>query len=272
MATRLWAVIAAAVVVVLAAAAGLYLWTRPSAPPPPAVAPAAPPAPAPAPAPLAQFPVPGAEAPADALQAPVVPPQELAASFARGLGALVDPAAAARFIGADDLVRRVVATVDNLAGDELPMRVRAVLATPGTFAVRADGDGFVIDPANARRYEPLVRFVESIDTRAAVALYAAHYRLFQGEYRGQGGPGRYFNDRLIAAIDHLLATPRVDGPIRLVQPRVLYRFADPALESLSAGQKAMLRLGPQNGDRLKAKLRALRAELVRSPGAAASSR
>jgi hypothetical protein len=121
-----------------------------------------------------------------------------------------------------------------------------------------------IAPDNARRYEPFVRFVESVDVRRAADLYARHYRLFQGEYRGQGSPDRYFNDRAVAAIDHLLATPEVSGPVLLVQPKVLYRYADPALESLSAGQKALIRMGPDNAARLKVRLRALRAEIART--------
>jgi hypothetical protein len=129
----------------------------------------------------------------------------------------------------------------------------------------------MIDPANTRRYEPFVAWVESIDARRAAALYVKHYALLQGEYRGQGSPNRYFNDRLVSAIDHLLATPEPAGPIALVQPKVLHRHADPALESLSAGQKALLRTGPQNMARLKAKLRALRAEVTK-PGGAGPSR
>jgi hypothetical protein len=45
---------------------------------------------------------------------------------------------------------------------------------------------------------------------------------------------------------------------------VLYEFEDPQFEALSAGQKAMLRLGPENAQRVKAKLRALRAEIAAS--------
>ena len=50
-------------------------------------------------------------------------------------------------------------------------------------------------------------------------------------------------------IDHLLATPEIEGPIRLVQPKVLYEFADPELEARSAGQKLLLRMGAANAAR-----------------------
>ena len=77
-----------------------------------------------------------------------------------------------------------------------------------------------------------------------------------------GYPSGYFNDRLVAVIDHLLDTPEVKGPIKLVVPHVLYEFADPALQERSAGQRAMLRIGPENAARLKAKMREVRAALV----------
>jgi hypothetical protein len=44
---------------------------------------------------------------------------------------------------------------------------------------------------------------------------------------------------------------------------VRYEFADPALESLSAGQKMLLRTGAENHQRLRAKLVDLRARVAR---------
>ncbi|HKO66785.1 MAG TPA: DUF3014 domain-containing protein, partial [Burkholderiaceae bacterium] len=52
--------------------------------------------------------------------------------------------------------------------------------------------------------------------------------------------------------------PDVKAPIVLVQPKVLHQYADPELEALSAGQKAMIRVGPDNASVLKAKLREIR--------------
>jgi len=249
---------------------GMYRLLVPASPPvrgpvPAITAPAPPvlPAPGAMPEPAVAFPLPG-EAPEVAMQAPAEAPEDALAAFLKDLVAAFDPAAFARFIGTEDLVRRVVATADNLSADELAMRVRAVRATPGSFVVIRQGDTITLSPENARRYEPFVRFVESVDARRAADLYTRYFRLFQGEYRGQGSPNRYFNDRAVAAIDHLLLAPEVSGPVQLVQPKVQYRFADPALESLSAGQKAMIRMGPENAARLKAKLRTIRAEITRA--------
>jgi hypothetical protein len=43
---------------------------------------------------------------------------------------------------------------------------------------------------------------------------------------------------------------------------VRYEFVDPQLQSLAAGQKILLRVGPANERRLKAKLAQLRAALL----------
>jgi hypothetical protein len=47
---------------------------------------------------------------------------------------------------------------------------------------------------------------------------------------------------------------------------VRYEFADPALEARSAGQKMLLRMGPQQRQSLKAKLSEIRAQITRAPG------
>jgi hypothetical protein len=85
--------------------------------------------------------------------------------------------------------------------------------------------------------------------------------LFQQAYEDLGNPQRDFNARLLEVIEHLLMTPDVQGPVKLVQPSVYYRYADPKLESLSSGQKLLLRMGPDNEAAIKAKLREIQAVL-----------
>jgi hypothetical protein len=120
------------------------------------------------------------------------------------------------------------------------------------------GDNLAIAADNSTRYAPVVALVHAIDSKQLVAIYIRFDPLVQQAYRDLGYPDGYFNDRLVAVIDHLLATPSVKQPIALVQPKVLYQYADPELEALSAGQKAMLRIGPENAAVVKAKLREIR--------------
>ena len=101
--------------------------------------------------------------------------------------------------------------------------------------------------------------------RRLADVYLRFYPLFQRVYQDLGYPNGYFNDRLVQAIDSLLATPQPAGPIELTRPNVMYTFADPALEARPAGQKMLLRMGPENAAVIKAKLTELRAIITAAP-------
>jgi len=133
----------------------------------------------------------------------------------------------------------------------------------GAFRTSGPEESTVVAPDNAARYTPYVRALEAVDSAKLVALYVRFYPLFQQAYAELGYPSRYFNDRVFEVIDHLLATPDVRGPIALVQPKVMYEYADPALQDLSAGQKMLVRMGPENEAKVKAKLRELKKALSR---------
>jgi hypothetical protein len=165
----------------------------------------------------------------------------------------------------DDLVRHIVVTIDNLPEQKVAEKIRALKPVPGKFAVQGSDVAPVLDPANYARYESLVKLLASTDTKQLIATYTRYYPLFQEAYESLGHPPEYFNDRLVVVVDHLLETPEVHDPVRLVQPSVYYQFADPQLESLSAGQKALIRMGSANAAQVKAKLREVRRGLLAQP-------
>ena len=167
----------------------------------------------------------------------------------------------ARFFVPEGLVRRFVATIDNLPRKTAAVRLMPVKPVPGTFVVSGNEKGIEIGAGNALRYRPYVLAMEAVEAKRLVAAYVRLYPLFQTAYQELGYPNGYFNDRLVHAIDDLLAAPDIAAP-RLVQPKVLYEFADADLEQRSAGQKMMLRMGTGNAARVKDKLRAIRRELT----------
>lgn len=167
------------------------------------------------------------------------------------------------FLNTTGFVRRVVVTVDNLPRKKAPERVWPVKPIAGRFATTLRDGEIYLNPDNYRRYEPFLTLMESVDTRKLVALYLRLYPLFQQAYEELGYSKRYFNDRLIEAIDDLLATPDVKGPIKLVRPWIMYEFADPGLEARSAGQKILIRMGSGDATRVKIKLREIRQQVTR---------
>jgi hypothetical protein len=262
--------------VIAAVAYGGWRWweARRATPPPepvaatpgPAPQDGAPPAPPAAAASGPQFPVAQSNQP--------LPP--LADSDARvrtALAELLGSKAVASFLQTDGFVRRSVATVDNLSRTQAPPSRWPVQPTPRRFGAKGEGDAQTIDLDNSARYTPFVLFAESVDPAKAAALYRELYPLFQQAYEELGYPGKYFNDRLVAVIDHLLQAPEPAGPLRVkltevkgdvpaAQPWTRYEFADPQLEALSAGQKTMVRMGLVNERRMKSRLKELRAQVA----------
>lgn len=240
-----WLAVAAIGVVAWLGAFSFRHWLEPASLPQPPLQVGERPAPPPAAEPAIRHPL-------DAPAAAALPTLENSDSMMRdSVAGLIGGQAFADLVVPAQLVRRIVATVDNLPRSTAPTRVMPLNPVPGAFSV----DGYA-------RYAPYVRVLEALDAHALVQGYARAYPLFQSAYEELGFPGKYFNDRLIVTIDDLLAAPELDAAPELVRPRVLYEFADPDLETRSAGQKMLLRMGRDNATRVKAKLWEIRRELL----------
>jgi hypothetical protein len=162
------------------------------------------------------------------------------------------------------LIDKTVATVDNLTRGRVAEKIRPLGRLPGNFVVTAAGDTgpFYLSPENYSRYDVLVNMLSGADLDELVATYRRFYPLLQEAFTQLGYPDGYFNDRVVAVIDHLLATPEPAEPIRLLQPHVLYEFADPQLEALSGGQKLLIRMGPDHISQVKAVLTEVRTRIA----------
>jgi hypothetical protein len=158
----------------------------------------------------------------------------------------------------EQVIRHIVVTVDNLPRTKVAEQMRPVKPTGGETVTVANGDTITLSADNYARYAPFIKLVQNTNTQQLGALYLRYYPLFQQSYEDLGYPGQYFNDRLVQVIDHLLATPDLRGPIELKQGKVFYEYADPALESRSAGQKLLMRMGADNAAVIKKKLRELK--------------
>lgn len=173
-----------------------------------------------------------------------------------------------RYVNMQDFVHRLVVTVDNLPRELVPSQMSVFQRVPGLLEVdKSTPATMTLGPENFRRYDGLVAFLDTLDPGTLVRLYLRFYPLLDQEYKTLGYPQARFHDRVINAIDDLLAAPSPAGPIELIQPKVLYRYADPALQNLSAGQKIMIRVGPDHAAKLKQMLRRLRSSLLgQAPG------
>jgi hypothetical protein len=252
----------AAAVVVIAGGTLYYLHSRNMALPSVQVAATQPPAETPA-EPAAMHPLPEGQDSASSAPLPALADSDapLSDAFAKVAGA----SAVKDYLLPENIIRHLVVTIDNLPRQKVAVAKRPTAPVAGSFV--ADGDELhaTLDPQNFARYQPMVAVINKTDMHQLAAVYVHYYPLFQQAYQNLGYPNGYFNDRLVQVIDDLLAAPQPTGPIALVRPNVMFTFADPALESRSAGQKLLIRMGPDNAAAVKVKLKELRAAITAAP-------
>src|SRR5438445_8866013 len=152
-----------AAVIALVVAAGVYL-LRPGAPPPPPAA--SEPSPAPPTAPKGpQYPV------APQASAPLPPLAASDPTLIEALGRLLGAEAVSALIVPQDLIRNIVATVDNLPRDHFARRLSPLRSASGLLKVTGADDKLAIAPGNSGRYGAFVAAFTHADPAGVVALY-----------------------------------------------------------------------------------------------------
>jgi hypothetical protein len=256
------------VVVIVALAFGALIWWKRSDAPEPVTAPL----PAQQSSPTAEqqprTPEPAPEVDAGVDEAPL-PPLDDADSTVRsevlaasGAAATNGDSTLATWLGQDDLIRRFAVLANNAAKGEYPWRQLGFLAPTERMPVIVDDDGRIqVDPKGYARFDRFVDTVTSVPPSAAASLVKRYSPLI-AEALGELGEGE--TDALAtvrAGIDEALATPVIEGPIELTQPKVFYQYADPEVENLPPLQKQLLRMGPENVKQLQAYLTEVKALL-----------
>lgn len=187
--------------------------------------------------------------------APVVPALAESDPFVRErLAPLGLPA---DWVAQDQLVRRLAVLVDNATRSELPHKQLQFLRPEGAYRV-VEREGRVYpDPANAARFDPLLDLLESIAPTTAAALIGKIEPILAAALR-ELGTRDSTRQVVLEAIDRALEAPEPPRDPVLVQPKVLYQYADPALEALPPLDKQLMRLGPRNHARMRTYLTELR--------------
>jgi len=159
----------------------------------------------------------------------------------------------------DDLVRRLVATVINLAEGASPADQLGFLRPAEGFRASRSAGRWFVDAASFRRYDLLTEVVLSVDAAAAARLLAELHPLLDQAYGEIGDPSSSFDATLARAVANLVAVPIPDGEPELVRQGTQWTWAQRELERRTAAEKHLLRFGADNARRLQAKLRELAA-------------
>lgn len=171
------------------------------------------------------------------------------------IAALQNGAQLLGYLADDQIVRKFVVFVENISRGEFPQSGLPYKAIQSPMPVRnLDQNLFVMDESAPNRFDQVLSTFLAVDTEAAIGLYRMLSPLFQQAYAEIGFRNESFDDALRTAINSVLRTSDVDGPFQLVKPSVMFLFADSSLENMQAVNKQLIRLGPENTEKLKSKL------------------
>jgi hypothetical protein len=236
------AILAVAVLAVAALLIGFFVWRRQASETRPASAAAAP--------------ATQASEPIAQPQAIPLPPLDETDPVVRQLvGALSSNPVVASWLATDGLLMNVVVVTTRIAEGKPPARELKAIGPIEPFQQpRRTRGTMVLDEASYRRYDRYASAVEGLDAAAVGRLYATLKPRIDDAYM-RTGYGGTFEDVLTQAITQLLGVPVTEGPIALKPVGIGYGYSDARLEDLSASQKQLLRMGPDNVRKIQSKLR-----------------
>jgi hypothetical protein len=190
-----------------------------------------------------------------------LPPLDSTDTLVRELvGGLSSHPVIASWLATDRLIVNFVTVTGRIADGKTPVAELKALGPVAPFRIRNTHGGATIDPASYRRYDRYAQAVSAIDARGAAHVYQTLKPRIDEADRNFGGSGT-FDPEVERAIVELLKVPVVEGEVPLRTTGIGYAYVDPNLESLSAAQKQLLRMGPENVRTVQAKLREVAAAL-----------
>lgn len=166
-----------------------------------------------------------------------------------------------RLLVDDNLLQRFVVTVTNLADEDVAPNHQLLTPPEQNFRVYQQAGREWIDAASYKRYTPYVDALETMSNDQLVELYNNYLPDISEVYAEISGPSDDFTDTLVEALNVLLDTPEIPTPVEVYSDSVMYKYKDERIEALSLPQKQLLRMGPDNMRRVKAKLRELKEQL-----------
>lgn len=161
-----------------------------------------------------------------------------------------------------DIARKTVVFVDNIAQGNLARNASPLKGPEQQFTATDIAGKTYLNPDSYHRYDVYANLLANLNDQQLVATYKLIYPLLNQAFSELGYEKINFNDRAQSAIQEMLDAPIINEPIELSSISVNYQFVDPTLEALPAAQKLMVRMGPENSQKVKNALQRLQDQLL----------
>jgi len=161
----------------------------------------------------------------------------------------------AKSLISEDLIRKFVAIISNIADGDTPVFHLQDLTPAKGFQVIKRGEKYFMNSRGYTRYAPFANAFASLNTQQCINLYLRLKPSFNKANQELGDSDTTFESRFNLAIEVLLQTPQVSGMIQLEKKVISYAYKDNKLEQLNPVQKHLLRMGPENQKKIQDKLK-----------------
>jgi sRNA-binding regulator protein Hfq len=157
-----------------------------------------------------------------------------------------------------DVIRKYIVIINDLSQNQILYKHRKFLKMPQKFVAKEDSQGLYIANESYARYDQFANAVVSFDVQEGLDLYLTFRPLFKQVFDEFAYPAEYrVEDIFMKAASSVLQAPVIKGRIYLRRHSVRYKFAKEELEALNGVEKQMIRMGPENTEKIQAKLRQL---------------
>jgi len=154
----------------------------------------------------------------------------------------------------NNIIERSASLIYLTAQGDVPYKLVPIARPKAKFPIVDDGTQVVADPDGFTRYDPITRWIESLDAAALLDAFASFLPLFREAWGFYGEDPNYFDLAVIETLDTIIATPEIDiTEERLIRKEAVWIYENPAIESLAPVQKQILRMGPRNASAVKQK-------------------
>lgn len=164
----------------------------------------------------------------------------------------------------DQLVERGAGLVDGLSRGLVPRKVLPIKPPSGAFSTQEIEGQMYVAPAGYRRYDSYTGAIMALDTEQLAVAFHSVRPLLEQAYAAMGYAPEEFDNALIRTLDQIMDAPEIREPIAVQRVEAVYKYVDPALESLTPLQKQMLRMGPDNTVKIKLQAASLRRQLLQA--------
>lgn len=155
------------------------------------------------------------------------------------------------WLSTDDLLRRSASYLDGLSRGVILGKIFPLSSPESNFATHRDDDIIWLNAGNYERYNATIQVLTSIDMKLVAQMFHFSRPLLESAFSELGYQPRQMDGIILTALDQVISTPVIVEPIQLTRDSVIYKFADPGLESLTPLQKQLIRSGPENTQRLQ---------------------